>query len=246
MLPNNIDLDGVLTEFKPSEVFIEPIEFKGVNLGVLVAATGAHPSDERTEQLIQLFSRSLGLALNNAMIHSKFQKLAAVDGLTNVYNRRFGMERLKEDFSRSVRDRSNLSLAMVDIDHFKKVNDTYGHLVGDKVIVLIAAIIKKALRDGDIVVRYGGEEFLLVLHGASCGDAEVVCERIRHQVNDTIFKDGDQQIDLTVSIGLVSYPEQMSGNEVELLDKADQALYHGKQTGRNKVVRYGALKAGAK
>ena len=246
ILPNNIDLDGVLTEFKPSEVFIEPIEFKGVNLGVLVAATGAHPSDERTEQLIQLFSRSLGLALNNAMIHSKFQKLAAVDGLTNVYNRRFGMERLKEDFSRSVRDRSNLSLAMVDIDHFKKVNDTYGHLVGDKVIVLIAAIIKKALRDGDIVVRYGGEEFLLVLHGASCGDAEVVCERIRHQVNDTIFKDGDQQIDLTVSIGLVSYPEQMSGNEVELLDKADQALYHGKQTGRNKVVRYGALKAGAK
>lgn len=240
-LPSNIDLDGVLTHFKPSEVFIEPIEFKGVNLGILIAATGALPSDERTEQLIQLFSRSVGLALNNAMIHSKFQKLAAVDGLTNVYNRRFGMERLKEDFSRAVRDMSSLSIAMVDIDHFKRVNDTYGHLVGDKVIVLIASIIKKTLREGDIVVRYGGEEFLMILHGASCGDAQVVCERILHQVSDAIFKDGDQQIPVTVSIGLVSYPEQMTANEVELLDKADQALYHGKQTGRNKVVRYGCL-----
>lgn len=240
-LPSNIDLDGVLTHFKPSEVFIEPIEFKGANLGVLVAATGAMPSDERTEQLIQLFSRSVGLALNNAIIHSKFQKLAAVDGLTNVYNRRFGMERLKEDFARSVRDFTSLSVAMLDIDHFKKVNDTYGHLVGDQAIILIASIIKKTLRDGDIVVRYGSEEFLMILHGASCEDALVVCERIRHQIAAALFKDGEQQIPLTASIGLVSYPEQRVINEVELLDKADQALYHGKQTGRNRVVCYGSM-----
>lgn len=240
-LPKNIELDGVLTHFKPSEVFIEPIEFKGTNLGVLMAATGAMLADDRTEQLAKLFSRSVGLAINNAMIHSKFQKLAAIDGLTSVYNRRFGMERLKEDFSRAIREQTSMAIAMVDIDHFKSVNDTYGHLVGDKVIKLIASIIKKTLRDGDVVVRYGGEEFLLILHGASCSNAYNVCERIRHQVMDTVFKEGNQQVKLTVSTGLMAYPEQPAGDEMEMIHKADQALYQAKETGRNQVIRYGCL-----
>lgn len=238
VLPKNIELDGVIASFKPSEVYIEPIEFKNSQLGVLVAATGALPSDDRTEQLVHLFSRTIGLAFNNTIIHSKFQKLAAIDGLTNIYNRRFGMDRLKEDFSRAERDQSSLSLAMVDIDHFKKINDTYGHLVGDKAIVLIAQILKKALRDGDIVVRYGGEEFLMILHGASCQNATAICERIRHQVLDSLIREGEQEIKMSVSIGLVSYPAVAASNEVELIDKADQCLYHAKQTGRNKVVPF--------
>lgn len=237
-LPKNIDLDGVLAQFKPSEVFIEPLEFKGTNLGVLIAATGAMIADERTDQLVQLFSRSIGLAINNAMIHSKFQKMAAIDSLTAIYNRRFGMDRLREDFSRAVREQSSLSLAMVDIDHFKSVNDTYGHLVGDKAIKLIATIIKKTLREGDIVVRYGGEEFLIILHGASSTNARNVCERIRHQVKDTFFKEGSQQIQLTVSIGIAAYPEQQAGDEMALIHMADQALYYAKEGGRNRVVPF--------
>ena len=240
-VPKNINLDGVLTHFNPSEVFIEPIEFKGVNLGVLVAATGASLADEHTEQLLQLFSRSIGLAINNAMTHSKFQRLAAIDGLTSIYNRRFGMDRLKEDFARAVRDESSVTLAMVDIDHFKQVNDTYGHLVGDKAIIMVSSIIKGSLRDGDIVVRYGGEEFLIILHGADSDDAVNVCERIRHKVKDSIVKEGDQQIKLTVSIGIASYPEHPASKEVELIDMADQALYHAKNTGRDRVVRFGEL-----
>jgi len=240
-VPRNINLDGVLTHFNPSEVFIEPIEFKGVNLGVLVAATGAEEADEHTEQLLQLFSRSIGLAINNAMTHSKFQRLAAIDGLTNIYNRRFGMDRLKEDFSRVIRDSTSLAVAMVDIDHFKRVNDTYGHLVGDKAIVLVSSIIKGSLRDGDIVVRYGGEEFLIILHGASSEDAVIVCERVRHKVNDSILRDGDQQIDLAVSIGIAAYPEQNVTKEMELIDRADQALYNAKNNGRNQVVCFGQL-----
>lgn len=235
-LPKNIDLDGVLTHFKPSEVFIEPIEFKGTHLGVLVAATGAKLADERTEQLIQLFGRSIGLAINNAIIHSKFQKMAAIDSLTGIYNRRFGMERLKEDFARSAREQSSMSLAMVDIDHFKSVNDNYGHLVGDKAIKLIASIIKTTLRDGDIVVRYGGEEFMMILHGASSRNACNVCQRIRHQVKDTFFKHNNQQIQLSVSIGIAAYPEQAAEDEVSLIHLADQALYKAKETGRNRVV----------
>ncbi len=240
-VPKNIKIDGVLTHFYPSEVFIEPIEFKGVNLGVLIAATGAAEADEHTERLLELFSRSIGLAINNAMTHSKFQRLAAIDGLTNIYNRRFGMDRLKEDFSRAVRDSSSLAVAMVDIDHFKRVNDTYGHLVGDKAIILTTSIIKNSLRDGDIVIRYGGEEFLIILHGADSDDALTVCERIRHKVQDSILKEGDQQINLSVSIGIAAYPEQTVSKEMELIDMADQALYHAKNTGRNKVIRFGEL-----
>ncbi len=240
-VPKNIKIDGVLTHFFPSEVFIEPIEFKGVNLGILVAATGADLADEHTERLLELFSRSIGLAINNAMTHSKFQRLAAIDGLTETYNRRFGMDRLKEDFSRAVRDGANLSVAMVDIDHFKRVNDTYGHLVGDKAIVLTTSIIKGSLRDGDIVIRYGGEEFLILLHGANSSDAKTVCERIRHKVMDSVLREGEQQIHLSVSIGISSYPEQSVSKEMELIDMADQALYHAKQNGRNQVVRFGEV-----
>ncbi len=240
-VPKNIKIDGVLTHFYPSEVFIEPIEFKGVNLGVLIAATGANIADEHTERLLELFSRSIGLAINNAMTHSKFQRLAAIDGLTEIYNRRFGMDRLKEDFSRAIRESSSLTLAMVDIDHFKSVNDTYGHLVGDKAIILTTSIIKSSLREGDIVVRYGGEEFLIILHGASSQDAVTACERIRHKVQDSILTEGEQQIRLSVSIGIAAYPEQPVSKEMELIDMADQALYHAKNTGRNKVICFGEL-----
>ncbi|NPA72667.1 MAG: sensor domain-containing diguanylate cyclase [Gammaproteobacteria bacterium] len=237
-LPKEIYLEGVLAHFNPSEVFIEPIEFKEEILGVLVTATGKSGADERTEQLIKLFSRSVGLAINNALTHEKFQELAAVDGLTNIYNRRFGMERLKEDYARAVRDQTTLTVVMVDIDHFKKVNDTYGHLVGDRAIVLTTSILKNSLRDGDIVIRYGGEEFLMILHGATADNAVKVCERIRSDIQNAVLKEQSEPIQLTVSMGVATYPDQATQNEVELINLADQALYHAKKTGRNKVVHY--------
>lgn len=238
-MPKFIEMDAVLTRFPPAEVFINPIEFKGTVLGVMVAATCSELADERTHNTLKLFTRSMGLALNNALIHSKFQRLAAYDALTNVYNRRFGLSHLKEDFSRAVRDQTALSVIMIDIDHFKAVNDTYGHLVGDKIITIIASILKNASREGDIVVRYGGEEFLMILPGASVKNAAGLAERIRHQVKDTICKEGDQQIILTVSLGVSGYLENQPGDEVALIDQADQALYNAKHSGRNQVVNYG-------
>ena len=238
-LPEHIQLDGVLTQFTPSEVLVAPIDFKGVHLGLIVAATGSVPSQEHCRMILDIFSRSVGLALNNAMTHSKFQRMAAYDSLTNVYNRRFGMARLKEEFANAERLNSAISIVMVDIDHFKRVNDTYGHLVGDKAIILIANILKNILREGDTVVRYGGEEFFMILNGANCDNANRIAERIRHQVKDTIFKEGDQQIILTVSLGVMCYPQIRVNSEIELLDKADQALYLAKQGGRNRVVEFG-------
>lgn len=238
-LPEHIQLDGVLTQFTPSEVLVAPIDFKGSHLGLIVAATANDHSQEHCRMILDIFSRSVGLALNNALTHSKFQRLAAYDSLTNVYNRRFGMARLKEEFANAERANSAISIIMVDIDHFKRVNDTYGHLVGDKAIILIANILKNILREGDTVVRYGGEEFFMILNGANCDNAHDVAERIRHQVKDTVFKEGDQQISLTVSLGLMCYPENRVNSEIELLDKADQALYLAKQSGRNRVIEFG-------
>ena len=151
------------------------------------------------------------------------------------------MERLKQDFTRSVRNQSNMSVAMVDIDHFKSVNDNYGHFVGDRAIKIIAKIIKNILRGGDIVIRYGGEEFLMVLHGATIENARNICERIRHQVMDTVINENNQQLNLTVSIGLVSYPEHQVTDEMALIHKADQALYFAKENGRNRVSVFGTL-----
>lgn len=238
-LPKNVQLDGVLTFFTPSEIFVKPIEYKGVQLGGMIAATGSELADDRTLNTLDLFTRNMGLALNNALIHSKFQKLAAYDALTNVYNRRFGMARLKEDFARVNREKSSLSLIMLDIDHFKQVNDTYGHLVGDKAIILIADILKNASRDGDIVIRYGGEEFLMILPGASVKNSKAIAERIRHQVMDSEIKEGEQTIHLTISAGISAYPDATTVDEIQLIDKADQALYQAKHSGRNKVIVFG-------
>jgi len=238
-LPEHIQLDGVLTQFTPSEVLVAPIEFKSVHLGLIVAASGSLSSQEHCRMILDIFSRSVGLALNNALTHSKFQRLAAYDSLTNVYNRRFGMARLKEEFSKAERESSPISVIMVDIDHFKRVNDTYGHLTGDRAIILIAGILKNILREGDTVVRYGGEEFFMILNGANCDNANRIAHRIRNQVKDTVFKEGEQLIPLTVSLGLICYPQVTVNSEIELLDKADQALYHAKQNGRNRVIEFG-------
>ncbi len=235
-LPQNIELDGVLAKFHPTEIFVEPLEYKGVVSGVLVAATGGRSADDRTIQLVKLFSRSIGLAINNALIHERFQKLAAFDSLTNVYNRRFGMERLRESFSQVVREHASLSVAMLDIDHFKNVNDTYGHLVGDKVIVMASNTIKEALREGDVVIRYGGEEFLIVMHGASSEDALKVCERIRHRIKDSEVSDGSQKLHVTISCGIATYPEVNVDSEIDLINEADQALYVAKESGRDRSI----------
>jgi two-component system, cell cycle response regulator len=185
---------------------------------------------------MDLFGRSFGLALNNAIAHDRLQKLAALDPLTGAYNRRFGLGRLHEEFDRAVRMNSPLGVLMMDIDHFKQVNDTYGHLVGDRLLVAIAAIAKRILRDGDVLVRYGGEEFLAVLPAASSEDLRLVGERVRHAVEEASVTDGSQTIRVTMSLGAASHPRQNVTKESELVQLADAALYQAKDSGRNRLI----------
>lgn len=233
-IPEGILLDGVVTDFRPRVSILEPIKYKQIPMGIIVLVSGTLFQEEMLETL-DLFSRSLALALHNAIVHDQVQKLAAIDPLTGIYNRRFGMTRLHEEFVRAVQIESALGVLMLDLDHFKGINDTYGHSIGDRVIRQVSNIARNALREGDILVRLGGDEFLAVLLGASLNDVSLTAERIRRQVDEHVITIGDQHVHVTVSIGGVSFPEKDVNGELDLIETADRALYHAKNSGRNKV-----------
>jgi two-component system, cell cycle response regulator len=234
-LPDDIAVEGVLTNFRPREVIVDPVLYKGIPLGAIILASATGFTNEVKSRL-DLFGQGMALAMNNALTHDRLQKLAALDPMTGIYNRRFGMARLGEEFSRAVRTHGPLGVMMFDIDHFKKVNDTYGHLAGDRVLIQVTKTARVALRDGDILMRYGGEEFLVILPAASKENARDVGERLRRMVEETSVADGDQVIRVTISIGITSYPELEVAGEQDLVKRADEALYSAKESGRNKVV----------
>jgi two-component system, cell cycle response regulator len=233
-MPDDVLLEGVLADFRPREVRVYPIEYKQVPLGVAVLAT---PSAFTVEELalIELFLQGLGLALNNAIVHDRLQRLAALDPLTGIYNRRFGLGRLHEEYGRAVRAAAPLGVLMIDIDHFKTVNDTYGHLVGDRVLKSVCVAARASLREGDVLLRFGGEELLAVMPAASLADVRDVGERLRMVVEQTSVENGDQRVCVTVSAGGAAYPSHDVMNEEALIALADQALYRAKDTGRNRV-----------
>ena len=176
------------------------------------------------------------VALTNALNHQDLQRVAALDPLTSVYNRRFGVERLKEEVARSQRSGDSLGLLILDLDHFKSVNDTYGHLVGDRVLQSAVLATRQVLRDGDVLVRYGGEEFLVILPGAGRGDLTDMAERIRRSISETEIVTGGHRLSITVSIGGAGLPDQVVRDPAGLIGIADQALYSAKATGRDRSV----------
>lgn len=178
----------------------------------------------------------LGLALSNALSHDRLQRLAALDPLTDAYNRRFGAGRLQEEFGRAVRTGSPLGVLMVDLDHFKVVNDTHGHLVANRVLRATAAAIRRVTREGDVLIRYGGEEFLVLLPGAGPTDLAEAAERVRRSVAATVVGDGERRVTVTASVGGATYPEHDVGSATDLVDAADVAMYAAKQAGRDRVA----------
>lgn len=235
VLPDDVTVEGISTTYRPREVLVDPVFYKEVPLGAIVLASATGFADE-TKSRLDLFRPGLALALNNALTHDRLQTLAALDPLTGVYNRRFGMARLHEEFNRAVRTTGPLGVMMFDIDHFKKVNDTYGHLAGDRVLIQVAETARAALRDGDVLMRYGGEEFLVILPAASKANSHEVSERLRRMVEETSIAEGGQMIEVTISIGITSFPELNAESDRELVKRADEALYSAKQSGRNRVV----------
>jgi diguanylate cyclase (GGDEF)-like protein len=234
-IPDSVQLEGVLANFRPQEVYVLPATYKEIPLGVVVLGKAA-PYEAEEQTRLELFRQGFGLALNNALAHDRLQRLAALDPLTGVYNRRFGLGRLHEEFERSIRSSIPLGILMMDIDHFKSVNDTYGHQVGDRILKSVAAIIRSILREGDILVRYGGEEFLAILPAAASDDLELIGERIRRSVEESAHIEDKQTIRVTISVGGAAYPNQNVEKDHTLVQLADDSLYRAKETGRNRVI----------
>ncbi|MCS7151671.1 MAG: diguanylate cyclase [Endomicrobia bacterium] len=182
--------------------------------------------------LIQNLVRHISVALNNAQLY----ELAITDSLTKVFIQRYFMSRLEYEILRCERYNTIFSLLMIDIDFFKRINDTYGHLVGDAVLKQVAQVFLSSVRTTDIVCRYGGEEFAILLIECGSNWAEKIAYRIKEKIENTIFKINTLELKLTISIGVKTYFRGMKSRDI--IEQADKALYVAKSSGRNKVVVY--------
>lgn len=243
-LPEQVAVDAAVLTFRPATVLIMPLSFRAAAIGVLVLAFAVAPEPE-TIRLLGVLGGPTGVALNNALAHERFQRLAAIDPLTGIYNRRFGLGRLAEEWSRAVRSGSPLGVLAFDIDHFKAVNDTYGHLAGDRVLRQVAAAARMVLRDGDVLIRTGGEEFLVVLPGAGQDDVGAVAERVRRSVAASSVSVGVSEISVSVSLGGATFSSGDADSAEELIALADRAMYASKQDGRDRLTMHEPQPVGA-
>ncbi len=232
---NEATLEGIEFKHQSLHVVIMPILYENVSIGVLLLSKNVLFTEEDIRKL-EIFGMSLSIALSNTLAHERLQVLASKDPLTDIYNRRFGSQRLHEEYSRAVRGEYPLGIIMLDIDHFKDVNDSYGHMTGDRVLIHIATLIKKNIREEDILIRYGGEEFLCILPGADRDTTQIIAERMRKKIMENVFKLNDNHIQITISGGISSYPETLATSPEILINEADKALYRAKNLGRNNIV----------
>jgi two-component system, cell cycle response regulator len=174
----------------------------------------------------------------------KLRKLSITDGLTGLFNHRHIHELLRDEFERTRRSGDPLSVAMVDLDRFKQVNDTYGHPTGDVILYETARILKETAREIDMVGRYGGEEFIVVLPDTGEEEAAQFAERVRSTVGEYVFRDDATEVRMTLSAGVAAHPGDDTDGPDHLLRRADQALYAAKENGRNQVIRASTLREG--
>ena len=217
-----------------------PLRMQDKNIGVInmINRKEGTEFDQSSIELLKTIARHAASVIENARLY----KLATVDGLTQLYVRRYFEVRLVEELHRSRRYNNVVSLAMLDIDHFKNVNDTYGHQVGDFVLKEVARIVKSEIRVIDLPARYGGEEFVIILPETGVDGSFTFAERLRKHIEDTVFKTGENDLTVNVSLGCATFPSDQAGDMEELIKQADTALYHAKENGRNKVSLYRDIK----
>jgi len=218
---------------------------KSIILRDLGSTNGTYVNDELIDEYVlrdgdfikigrTIFKFLSGNNIENSY-HEEIYRLTTIDGLTQIYNKRYFLETLEREISRAHRYRRELSLIMFDIDHFKKINDTYGHLAGDYVLKQLAGVIKSRIRREDIMARYGGEEFAIILPEIDQFNAGQFAEKIRKLVEKTLFKFEDTRIPVTISVGVCSLAQE-NPNAADFIKVADDKLYQAKNNGRNQVV----------
>ena len=208
------------------------------NLVEAPAAVEAHPNLRERWGIVR---GQLTLGLQRISLYTQVQESALHDGLTGLLGRRHFRQRFEEEVERARRRGTQLAFLMVDIDDFKKVNDSYGHLVGDVVLRDISAIIQHSVREMDLVGRYGGEEFSVALPEATRELGVQIADRIRQAIERTVIQAYDERIQVTVSVGVAFLPEDAASAD-KLIERADQAMYEAKRAGRNRVISADQLK----
>jgi len=212
-----------------------PLLAKGKTLGiVLIEHKMKDAFDDENMRLLEVIAQQVSIAIENARLYQQMHDLATLDGLTGAYNRLYFNDKLQEEFNKAQEGGHDLSFLIFDIDHFKKFNDTYGHLFGDLVLKTLSGYIKKTLRKEDIFARYGGEEFVILMPYTSLDKAREKAEDLRIGASQLVVTDRMISASITISVGVSTYPDT-AGSPQELISSADDALYEAKRSGRNLV-----------
>nr|MBI3614274.1 diguanylate cyclase [Nitrospirota bacterium] len=213
-----------------------PLRVAQEPVGILRLQRGSgEPFEPNQVELVKAVTTPLALALRNAEAHQQVQSQALTDGLTNLLNRRAFSNILAREFREAERYHTPLCLIMLDVDHFKSVNDRFGHPVGDRLLQDVAGLIGQAIRTVDIATRYGGEEFAIILPRTDVAQAQALANRIRELLAQQVFLVEGAQLSLTVSMGIAQTPDPQIAAVDDLVAAADEALYRAKTRGRNRV-----------
>jgi diguanylate cyclase (GGDEF)-like protein len=212
-------------------------------LGTLVLGSSRPGAfDRETVRRLEVVAMQAGEAVQRARLFDETERLATTDGLTGLLNHRTFQARLDEHLAAAQRYGRTVALALCDIDHFKSVNDTYGHPVGDQVLKAVARVLAREARATDLVARYGGEEFAVVMPETDTAGARVIAERIRERVGALRVETGQGPLAVTLSLGVATSPGD-GADKPRLVEAADGCLYHAKRHGRNQTVTAASLRA---
>ena len=228
-------LDGL------QSMLVLPLIAQDEVLGTLVVGhrePSRYTNDRR--EMLEVISHQVAVSLLNANLYARMEHMATRDALTGLPNRRTFLNRIEEAEARHRRSGGSFGVLLTDIDHFKSVNDTYGHSVGDEVLRQVSATFRECLRETDLPARWGGEEFIVLLEETDLEGCMVLADRLRQAVSELTFQSEQGPFQCTISMGVGMWPGDHEDLE-ELIDLADQALYHSKEHGRDRVTAYCSL-----
>ncbi len=245
MLVEDVGVDGstygapeLPKSLSARSILAVPLLSRGRLIGVVEAidTLGAARFGNQDARLLSLLLEPAAVAVDNAMLLRRSEELSITDDLTKLYNSRFLNATLRREVERSKRYRTPVSLIFLDLDGFKNVNDRHGHLFGSRALVEVGAVIKSTVREIDVVARFGGDEFTIILPQTGPEGAQIIADRIRQKIEETMFLQSyEVQVRLTASIGIASFPDH-GRNKDDLIARADQAMYSVKGRGKNGVA----------
>jgi diguanylate cyclase (GGDEF)-like protein len=226
------------SKFTTKSVLCVPMHSRNKIIGVVevVNKIGGEPFTQDDLDIFENLVAHITIALENANMYRKMEEASQIDTLTNLYNSRYCNQFLDNFLLNRKRTRAVISLIFLDIDFFKLVDDNFGHLVGSETLRILGERLKRTVRGGDVVARYGGDEYIVILPNTDKKTAALIAERIRKEINqEPFYAFKNKKFTISVTSGVATYPDDAKSRD-ELIGKADKAMYEGKLSGRDKVV----------